>query len=234
MTYLDLKTRVSRRVIDLPAAVQAEVPIFVNDAIRSAQRKYNFLAMETTTTMITTLGTLVPTPNTILNFKEYKDKGPYLLRRLVPGKRYLTATAEDAAAFSVADVTLPDEPRFLTKITDPITGIVTFSVWPYPNNISDWQDGNWRIVVPAYVYSTKLVNDADLNWFTENMDDYIVREATGYAFGLDWDYNSMAVWLQQADVKFQEAKKADKMQRLGSVDTFVPMHRGANQPQVRR
>lgn len=234
MTFSALKTRVQRRVIDLPPAVQAEVPDLINEAIRTAQRKYNFRAMETSTTMITTLGSLIPTPNTIANFKEYKDKGPYLLRRLNPAKRYLTATDADAANAELADITNPTEPRYLVSSVDVATGVTSFSVWAYPSDISDWQDGNWRIIVPAYVYTPKLVADGDLNWFTEYMDDYIYREATGHAFGLDWDYQSMAVWLQQADVKFQEAKKADKMTRLGAVDTFVPMWHGANQPQVRK
>lgn len=234
MTYLDLQNRVATRVIDLPPAVQAEIPNLINEAIRSAQRKYNFRAMETSTTMITTLGSLAPTPATIPNFKEYKDKGPYLLRRLIHAKRFLTATDADAAQAELADVTNPTEPRYLLNTVDQVTGVTTFSVFPYPDNIADWQDGNYRIIVPAYVYTTKLVNTGDTNWFVDNMDDYIYREATGYAFGLDWDYNSMALWLQQAEVKFKEAKNADKMNRLSSVDTFVPMWQGALEPQVRR
>jgi hypothetical protein len=234
MTFLDLQNRVKARVIDLPSAVSADVPFLINEAIRSAQRKYNFRAMEGSITMISSVGSLVPTPNTIANFKEYKDKGPYILRYLIKAKRELVTTADDAALAAVADINVPDEPDFLINSVDLATSVTSFTLYPYPDNLSDWTDGNYRIVVPYYAYTTKLVADNDTNWFVDNMDDYIYREATGQAFALDWDYNSMAVWLQQAEVKFKEAVKADKMNRLGAVDEFVPMWQGANEPQVRQ
>lgn len=234
MTFLDLQTRVKTRVIDLPPAVSAEVPKLINEAIRSAQRKYNFRAMERSTTLVTTTLSFVPTPNTLALFKEYKDKGPYILQNLARAKRELITTADDAALDVLSDINNPDEPDYLTSTVDPTTGVYTMSVYPYPDQLSDWPDGNYRIVVPYYAYSTPLVADGDTNWFVDNMDDYIYREATGQAFGLDWDYQSMTLWLQQSDVKYQEAKKADKMHRLGGVDQLVPMWQGANQPQVRR
>lgn len=234
MAFIDLQNRVQTRVIDLPAPVLAEVPNLINEAIRSAQRKYNFRAMESSTTIVTTYNSLTPTPNTIASFKEYRDKGPYLLKALQKAKRYVTATGPDAALDALADTLRPSEPLYLINNMDPSTGTWTFSVHPYPDNISDWPDGNYRIVIPAYVYSAKLVNTGDTNWFVDNMEDFIIREATGQAFGLDWDYNSMAVWLQEADKKFKEAVKADKTNRLSATDALVPMWQGANQPQVRR
>lgn len=233
MTFQNLQDRVSERVIDLTATVQAQVPNLINEAIRSVQRKYNFRAMENSISMVTTLGSLSPTPNTIANFKEYRDKGPYLLKYLTRAKRYMTASGPDAALAVLSDATLPEEPEFLINSVDVNTGVTTFSLAPYPDNISDWPDGNYRIIVPVYVYTSKLVNSGDTNWFVDNMDDYILRQATGHAFGLDWDYNSMTIWLQQADTFYQEAKLADKKNRLSSVDTLVPMWQGANQPQVR-
>lgn len=232
-TFQDLQNRVIERVIDLPPTVQSQVPALINEAIRSAQRKHNFRAMEGSVTMITTVGTLVPTPSTIANFKEYKDKGPYLFRALVRAKRYLTSSADDAALAALADINNPVEPKTLISAVDSNTSVISFTVFPYPDQISDWPDGNYRIVVPYYFYTPKLVNIGDLNWFTDNMDDFIMREATSQAFMLDWDYNSAAFWAQQADIKYKEAVKADKMSRLGGVDELVPMWQGANQPQVR-
>lgn len=233
-TFLDLQNRVSERVIDLPPTVQAQVPALINEAIRSAQRKYNFRAMEGSATLITAVGTLTPTPNVIANFKEYKDKGPYMLRNLIKAKQQLEVTADDAALAALADINNPDEPDFIISAVDPTSGATTFTIYPYPDGLSDWPDGNYRIVVPYYSYSVPLSAPADQNWFTNFMDDYIYRQATGNAFALDWDYNSMALWLQQADVYYKEAKNADKMTRLAGTDTFVPMWQGANQPQVRR
>jgi len=233
-TFLDLQTAVQQRVIDLPPTVLAAVPRLINHAIRSIQRKYNFRAMEQSVTMITAVGSLTPTPNTIANFKEYRDKGPYLIRNLSEAKRFITASEPDASMFERADATLPDEPHFLFNTTDINTGATTFSIFPYPDALSDWNDAQYRIVVPVYVYSADLVNSGDANWFTNNAADYIEREAAGQAFGLDWDYNSMAILLQEADKKYKEIKLADKTNRLSSVDTLVPMWQGANQPQVRK
>lgn len=234
MLFSDLQSLVNTAAIDLPPKVQAQVPTLINEAIRTVQRGYNFRAMETSTLMLTTPGDLTPTPSTIANFKEYMNKGPYLLRYLVEAKRYVTTSGADAALARLDDATNPSEPIFLENAVDQTTGAVTFKLHPYPDQLSDWPDGNYRIVVPAYVYTAPLANAGDTNWFTLNMDDYIWRKAAAEAFSLDWDYNSMAVWLQRAEEFRKQAINADKTSRLGSVDTFVPFWQGANQPQVRR
>lgn len=231
MTFLEIKTRVQTRIIDLPTAVQNELSFLVNDAIRAAQRMYNYRAMEQTQVFVTTPGSL--TLGTLPRFKEYKDKGPYMLRQRTVAKRFLTALEPDARMAVLNDVDLPDEPQFvLNTIADD--GSTTLTIAPYPDSNSDWDDGNYRIVVPYYAYTAKLVNDGDTNWFTENAEDYIVAQATARGFQLDWDYDSMALWLQDASRILADVKKADKMQRLSSVDTLVPMYEGALQPQVRR
>lgn len=233
-TFLDIKNRVIARVIDMPPAVTAAVPTLVNQAIRNLQRGYNFRAMETSAVFITAIGSLIPTPNTIATFKEYRDKGPYLLQYLSKARRYITSSQPDADLAVLSDINNPGRPEFLINAVDPSNGNTTFTISPYPNNVSDWPDGNYRIVVPAYSYSANLVNDGDQNWFTNFADDFIELQASSEAFGLDWDYNSMALMAQHADNKKKEIIKADKLNRLASVDTFVPMFRGANQPQVRR
>lgn len=230
-TFSDIKSRVQTRIIDLPQAVQTELPFLINDAIRSAQRRYNFRAMEQVQTFTTTSGSV--SLGSLSRFKEYKDKGPYLLRQRSVAKRFLTALEPDARMAVLSDADLPDEPQFIIN-TIGNDGSTTLTIAPYPDTNSDWDDGNYRIVVPYYAYTAKLVANGDTNWFTENAEDYIISQATARGFQLDWDYESMALWLQDAEKLFQEVKKADKMQRLSSVDTLVPMHEGALQPQVRR
>lgn len=230
MTYSDLKTRVSRRVIDLPPPVVAEVPDLVNDAIRSMQRKYNFRAMEESASFTTAEGVLLL--GTIDRFKEYRDDGPYLLRKLIRGRTLLTTVGAIVDKAVLSDVDLPDEPEFIVNTVNKASGVWSFSIAPYPNTFSDWPDGNYRIVVPYYEYSAKLVNDSDTNWFVDNAEDYIIMKATAEAFGLDWDYDSMALWLQRAEEKFKELKKADATNRLSGVNELVPFD-GAFQPKVR-
>lgn len=233
-TYLEIQNDVAALVIDLPTSVQSAVPNLVNQAIRDLQRDYNWRAMEESTVFVTSEGSLDPTPNTIANFKEYRDKGPYLLKQLTRAKRYLTVIDTDKDMAVLSDADLPTEPEFLINSVNHDTGVWTFTIAPYPDANSDWDDGNYRIIVPSYVYSADLSADGDTNWFTQNAADVITYMATAEAFARDWDYDSMAVWLQRAETKLKKLKKADKTNRLSSVDTLVPMWRGANQPQVRR
>src|SRR6185369_7426636 len=192
-TFLDLRTRVSEQVIDLPTTVQNRIPVLINQAIREMQRNYNFRAMEVSQTFVTAQAALTLTPTSILRFKEFRDKGPYLLRYLDKARRYITVSQADADLAVLSDVNNPDEPSFLINSVDPATGATTFTIAPYPDGNSDWPDGNYRIVVPAYAYSADLSGDADQNWYTNFADDYIELKAASEAFGLDWDFDKMAL-----------------------------------------
>jgi len=231
-TFAELRTDVQNLIIDLPPTVLAAVPSLVNEAIRSMQRAYNYRAMEVSTSFTTTVGSLAL--GTIANFKEYRDKGPYMLRQYAKARKLLTVLDTDVDQAVLSDVLYPKEPEFILNSVNQSSGVWTFTLAPYPDDLSDWSDGNYRIVIPTYNYTAALVADGDSNWFTNNANDYIVYKATAEGFGRDWDYDSMALWLQRAKEKLDEIKKADKMNRLSSVDTLVPMWQGANQPQVRR
>lgn len=230
-TFANIQTSVRQLVIDLPPTVQQSIPRLVNNAIRSIQRKYNFTAMEGEDQIITTPGPPFSTRN-IARFKEYQDKGPFLYRSQSKGSKLAVGLFSEIN--TVLQTTQVDSPQFLISSLDGSTNIMTFYVIPYTDSNSDFDDGNYRIIIPYYSYTADLVNDDDTNWFTNNADDYIIYKAVGEAFGLDWDYNSMALWLQRAEEKFKEVKLADKYRRLGAIDTLVPNWEGANQPQDRR
>lgn len=230
-TFVQIKTDVSQLVIDLPPTVQSAVGTLVNGAVRSMQRVYNYRAMEASTPFTTTVGSLAL--GTIANFKEYRDKGPYMLRQLSRARKLLTALDTDVDQAVLANADLPLEPEFIINSVNQSNGVWTFTLSPYPDDLSDWDDGNYRIIIPSYTYTADLVSDGDTNWFTQNAADFITYKATAEAFGRDWDYDSMALWLQRANEKLKEVRKADMTNRLSSVDTLVPMWRGANQPQVR-
>lgn len=234
-TFATLKTRVQRRVIDLPTAVQAEVGDLVNDAVKAIQRRHNFRAMEAFGLYLTTTG--ASSLGSEVYFKEYKDKGPFLQYRNSRSKQLVTADTPDIHQ-AIRYITIADdvgEPEFVYSSVIPETGATSFNVAPYPDGNGDWDDdGNYRIVIPYYKYTAPLVNDGDTNWFVLNTHEYIINKATAEAFQLNWDYDATAVWLQRAEEKAKEVIRADKLQRLASVDALVPMHQGARQPQVRR
>lgn len=215
----------------MPPAVVSAVPRLVNEAIRSMQRDYNWKVMESATTFITVEGTALL--GTIANFKEYRDLGPQLLRQYSKAKRLTTNSQSDTSLAILSSTSNQREPQAIRHAMDIATGASTFRVAPLPDVNSDWNDGNYQIFIPTYIYSDLLVNDADQNWFTNNAADYITYKATAEAFGRDWDYDSMALWLQRADEKKKEIKKADKMLRLSGVNELVPLWKGANQPPLR-
>lgn len=231
-TFLDLRNDVTALVIDLPPTVAAAVPRLVNNAIRSIQRKYNFRVMETFIQFTTTPSQ--PLIATISNFKEFMDRGPYLFHQFRKGEFLVNSTIPDHdSALSTLTITTPAKPRFISSLINSSTGVATFYLVPYPDQNSDWSDGNYQVKFQYYSYSPDLVADEDTNWFTTNADDYIIYKAVGEGFGLDWDYDAMALWLQRAEEKFKEVKLADKYSRLAGVDTFVPFWEGANSPKVR-
>lgn len=232
MTFLDIKTQVLSNVIDLPPAVSAAVPGLINNAIRSAERRYNFKYMEGTASFITTPATLL-LPGSILRFKEYKDRGPYLFQQYAQARRIFTARESgDIQQVVTLNPVLPgDQPRWITVSTDA-NNTATFSVYPYPDSLSDWSDGNYRVVIPYYSYSPTFSTDADTNWLINNADDYIIMRATAEAFMKNWDYNSLALWKQQDQDKFNEVKQTDKKLRLSGIDTWVPHWEGAEQGMV--
>lgn len=241
-TFATLKTRVQRRVIDLPAAVQAEVGDLVNDAVIAIQRRHNFRAMERTLGVTTSEGNVIIAAN-VEYFKEYKDKGPYMARRQGTSKQLITTEFPDIdQAISYTDPNVDKgEPEFIyTNVqSNPespgAVGSTSFFVAPFPDTNGNWDDaGNYRIVIPYYGYTAPLVNDNDTNWFVKFAQEYIINKATAEAFMLNWDYEAMALWLQRSEEKLKELIREDKLKRAASIDSLVPMHEGARQPQVRR
>lgn len=230
-TFLELKNRVLANVIDLPASVTAAVPRLINNAIRSMQREYNYLPYEDSAIFTTVVGSLAL--GSIANFKELKDEVPYIFKRYGKGFPITVSPLSETAKAVLLNSDYPGHPEIVFFSISPSTGDVSFFVAPYPDTNSDWDGGNYQIVIPYHRYAPALVADSDTNWFTLNADDYIEYQASAEGFQMDWDNNSAALWLQRADVKKKEVKKADKMRRLGSVQSLVPMWRGANQPKVR-
>lgn len=230
MSYNDLITEVTANVIDLPPTVAAAVPALINNAIQAIQRKYNFRAMEAMQSYVTL-------PNdfrlfgTINNFKEYRDRGPYVLNYLSRSRRLLTNLDSDVDMATLTNQTLSHSPEFIISTLSPASGDHAFSIRPYPDALSDWPDGNYRINIPYYGYTAPLAEPNDDNWFSINANEYIVFKATAEAFMKDWDYQSMSVWLTRADEKYKEVRSADVRERFAQAgDTLIPHYQGTEAP----
>ena len=225
-TFSEIQDRVERRVIDLPASVVTEVPLLINEAVRRLERRHNFKVMEAETSqMVTTEANhvLAAVPS---NYKEARKK-PYLVFDNGSTRRLILAASLEAvlSVLTLSDTNDEGEPQVLldAEPTDD-AGARNFEVYPFPNTSSQWNDGNYRVVIPYWKYLADLSADADTNWFTTSAVSYIVLEATSRAFYLNWDETRGALWAERAAVHGRRAVKVDKRSRLGRSTTLTPRY----------
>lgn len=225
-TFLELKERVKRRLIDLPAAVLTEVPDLVNKGLRELQRRHNFQVMEAlqaTTTLVSTRAMVGVVPT---DFKELRDR-PFTTDDTGYNRELVIAPSRNAL---IRNWEADDEgaPTALLRSE----GGTSWDVWPLPDGNSDYTNGEYRISIPYWKYLPKLVADGDTNWFTTEGEWFIVALATAEGFWLDWDEERATVWEQRGASQLAQIILADKHQRLGGMDTFVP-YKDAHAPQLR-
>lgn len=228
-TFQTIQDRVTRRVIDLPAAVTAEVPDLLNKAMRTLQEMHNFKVMETEQKLLTTTVATRPLSASVpANFKEFRGL-PYLVKNDGSTLDLLLAAHRNAVldVFPLDDVNDTGEPKLLLD-PEPVDdkNARTLEVWPFPDGLSDYTGGEYRITVPYWRYVAVLSGGTDENWFTSNAEWYLVFQATAEAFYLDWDEARGQLWEARAgDVapdgravgEFKKVMKQDKLARLGGV-----------------
>lgn len=227
-TFQEIQTRVNRRVIDLPTAVQLEVPILVNEAIKRLAGAHNFKVMEVEAPYTTTLATrtLGAVPS---DFKEHRGN-PYEL--LDDGSTRPVYQAPDIANINRYYTALDEgPPNFILDPEPDSEGARSYQIWPLPDGNSDYDDGEYRIRVPYWRYPAILSASGDTNWFTVNAEEYIVFQATSEAFAIDWDEERSVFWATKAASELRTVIKRDKFFRLGDLDVLVP-HKGAKRPHL--
>jgi hypothetical protein len=230
-TFASIKDRVETRIIDLPAAVLAEVGTLVNKAMVRLQQTHNFKVMEALIEATTTVATrtLVAVP---ANFKEFRGE-PYYVTD--DGSTFpMTVVSSKEALWPATDEEAEGYPRYILDGLPSEAGDRSLEVYPLPDGNSDWTGGEYRIKVPYWRFVTELSGDADTNWFTVNGEEYLVERATAEGFLMDWDEQRAGVWLEKSEVSRREVVKLDKTLRISAMRTLVPHWRGALSPMVRR
>jgi hypothetical protein len=230
MTYLELQTEVRENVIDLPTVVTSRVPTLINRALHKLQTKHNFKVMDAEATFTTVASTrsIGSKPS---DWKEWR-LDPYWLSnnaqwqamKWAPNVRSIRQLWQ-----SNDDVGYP---LYLLE-SDPTTGLgaETISVFPLPDGISDYDDGEYRLYVPYVKYLPDLSANGDTNWFTVNAQEYLINLATSFAFLADWDENRMGIWAQLAQNEYNDVLQRDKKARLSLTDTWVP-YQDVNSPRI--
>ena len=228
-TYNDLQTRVYRALIDQPTAITQEVPTLINEALTRLQNKHNFFVMKTSVTF-TTASTRVlgAVPS---NWKEPRGR-PYLTEDL-GATRNLRWVTDKRDALLIRNEDTTGYPQLILQADESELGAGNFEVYPTPDGLADYSDGEYRITIPYWRYMTRLSGLSDTNWFLNNDDavQYLIRDAVAQGFELNEDDIRSDRWIQRQGEALSNLILADKRKWLSYSDTMA-VHLGANEPMV--
>ncbi len=225
MNFGELKTEVLTHVIDTPTSITTLVPTFVQRAVRKLQQKHNFKVMEarvqfTTTPLQRVLGAR-PT-----DWKAPRGN-PYFVEFFGSLKDMQWVANDSDGLYRWGSNPTYDYGHPQAIFEDDLPG--EFQVFPYPDSLSDYTDGNYRVTVPYWKYVARLIADSDSNWFTDNADEWIVSQAVSDAFYTNQDVTHAQVWSGRAKTQYADILLLDKDRRLAETATLVP-HIGARRP----
>lgn len=225
-TFAELKSEVLTLVIDTPTSVQGLVGKFVNRALKKLQQKHNFKVMEYGAAFTTVVGTHLLGPVPPL-WKETRGKAIVFWDDMSKPRElgWTTPSAEARVRFGDDPDIHYGAPR--TLVNNNISG--TFGVYPYPDGLSLYSDGEYRISISYWTYLADLAADADANWFTSNAEQYIIFTAVSDAFFADHDENNAILWKSRAQAEYADILLTDKVSRFAETQSFVP-HLGARMP----
>lgn len=229
MNFGQLKADVASAIIDTPQKVVDKIPVFINQAMKDLVDRHGFKVCETVTSvMSTTTGTRVIAivPSDLARYR----KKPVSLEPIDGRVRELAFTHDRDAAerqFGTADggealtESIEGRPELILQSEPNDLGVSNWEVFPLPDGLSLYANGEYRIRVPYYRYLPALVSDSDENWLTNNAHQFIIQQAASYGFFEDHDTaNNGAIWAQRAGTELQKIIDADKKLRLSSVRTL--------------
>lgn len=226
--FTTLATRVQDRLIDSNAVITNETGEWINRAIKDLERKHNFPVMreEVAATTVASTRKLVNQPS---DWKETRDR-PYL--RIGQGGLIDTSRIDWAPSldwlfiegFRLDDTSETGDPTYILEeqISD---SAVEFWLWPFSDSSSQWNDGEYRIVIPYWKFLADL-SGTQTNWFTDNAEDYIVAKATAMGFSVNWDDARAAPWEARAAQERRDVITDARRALTPRNMTLIP-HRGA-------
>lgn len=236
-TFAELRTRVEGLVIDLPQRVLNEVPTYVRNAHREAQRRHNFKVMEAKTAELVTTAFARGLGNLPANWKEARGD-PWAVDDLGDVCPVLWGGEREQLVLEWGED--PDlhfgHPHYLLQgEASDAAGTIPLEVFPFPDDLAITADGNYRIVIPYWKYLPELTTDVQTDWLTVNGDEWIVFRATAEGFFADWDEERGTLWLQRAEGRFKELRLLNKTAVLATMgDTMSVNWQGTRTPGLRR
>lgn len=224
--FATIKSKVEGWVLDLPAATQAQIGNFVNHAITAAAERHNFRFMESEVTPapVSTAENqrlLVAKPS---DWKESRGL-PFLLWQDGTTTEIDWAGSESemnrSYAYQVAQETNTTpadsgQPKFLLEKPDDIW------VYPLPDLLSGWANGNYRVKIPYWAMPAALVQDGDSNFITDNGEQYVIWKAVSLAFMFNRDEERGDYYERKAEPEYRRVVRRDKLAQLPDRITLAP------------
>jgi hypothetical protein len=99
-------------------------------------------------------------------------------------------------------------------------GTTSLEVYPLPDALSLYANGNYRIRIPYWKFLTALSASSDTNWFTLNAEEWIAWEAAAEGFFLNWDEERATLWKQKAKGALVDVVNRDKRLRISGLQTM--------------
>ena len=231
MTFLELKTSVKRYIIDNAVSVDAEIDDVVNEALRAIYDRQNFKVYERKTSLMETTNITRKLADVPSDFKQPRGR-PYIVDNLGNIKKLWWAPSEEEMEkkFTESDTTTDKgQPEFILIYSKPAATSAPyfeFHLFPFPDQTSDYANGNWRIICPYWAYPPVLTADGDTNFILNEYPLAIRFQCIAQLFWLLWDQENAATWEVKADTEIKKAKRADKKKQFASGQDRVLRIRG--------
>lgn len=214
MNFGEIKAKVRDYLVDLPAETSALVADWVNHALRVAQDRHNFRAMEAQADYVTVAGArkLADKP---ADWKEFRVlpwlEGPQGDTREIQWASSITDMMQGFGVSATHDV---GAPRALLETPTEI------HVYPLPSGTSLWPDGEFRISVPYWRYFPSMTGAADESFFTGALGWFLVFHATAEGMVFNREEERAAVFIGKAEQEFGRCVSMDRKSRIGERQTF--------------
>ena len=237
-TYTALQSRVLQIVIDTPTAVTTQVPTLVNEAIRTLQDRHGFKVCEAVTSVMQTTEATRVLAAAPSDWQKIREK-PQLIDeqgrvwdlnwsdiREDVERRFGTIAG---GTYTVGDLDGRPNTILQSEPSNELGGF-NFEVFPLPDGLSLYTNGEYRIRIPYWKYLATLLSGGDQNWLTVNCANYIAYQAASDAFMLNWDEQRAGVWALRAKIELDKAILADKKMRMAATGDTLRMSVNARGP----
>lgn len=216
MTFATIKTAVQGTLIDLPSSTLARIGDWVNLAIRDGEGRHNFHHMAAVASFVTTEGARKLGDLPAL-WKERRGL-PWLVDASGYRREITWASSDNELVrrFGVSATVDIGEPKAIQ-----VTPGDELHVYPYPDGLSLYGDGDYRVEVPYWARSAELSGDSDTNWWTTNARDYVELFAAARGFEFNENMQQADRYIVRAEAQFRAARRQDKLRKVDTHTTLA-------------